>query len=80
MSYLCVSHPAAWLDLVTVQPPVLQLLLEQGATHVRRVVQLTSSEKKHGTMDALIKVRQVARQHTRLSLVNTNYFSLVNTN
>ena len=37
---LGVGHPAAWLDLVAVQAPVLQLLLKQGATHVRRIVQL----------------------------------------
>ena len=41
--YLCVGHPAAGLDLVAVQAPVLQLLLEQWPAHVRRVVQLTSS-------------------------------------
>ncbi len=35
-----VGHPAAGLHLVGVQPPELQLLLEEGAAHVSRVVQL----------------------------------------
>ena len=38
--YLSVGHPAAGLDLVAVEAPVLELLLEQGPAHVRRVVQL----------------------------------------
>ena len=38
--YLCVCHPTAGLHLVAVQPPVLQLLLEQRPAHVGRVVQL----------------------------------------
>ena len=37
---LGVGHPAAWLHLVTVQAPVLQLLLEQRPAHVGRVVEL----------------------------------------
>ena len=37
---LGVGHPAAGLHLVGVQPPVLQLLLEQGAAHVGGVVEL----------------------------------------
>ena len=37
---LGVGHPAAGLHLVTVQAPVLQLLLEQGPAHVGRVVEL----------------------------------------
>ena len=43
-SYLCVGHPAARFDLVGVEPPVLQFLLEQGAAHVGGVVEFASSE------------------------------------
>ena len=39
--YLSVCHPTAGLNLVAVQPPVLQLLLEQRPTHIGRVVQLS---------------------------------------
>ena len=45
--YLGVGHPAAGLHLVTVQPPVLQLLLEQGAAHVSRVVELPWTQYHH---------------------------------
>ena len=43
VSVLGVGHPAAWLHLVAVQAPVLQLLLKQGAAHVGGVVELPSS-------------------------------------
>ncbi len=44
MSYLgvsvdCVGHPTAGLDLVGVQTPKLELFLEQGAAHMRRVME-----------------------------------------
>ena len=41
LAYLSISHPAAGLDLIRVQPPVFQLLLEERPAHVGRVVQLS---------------------------------------
>ena len=38
--YLCVCHPTAGLHLVAVQPPVLQLLLEERPADVSGVVEL----------------------------------------
>ena len=38
---LGVGHPAAGLHLVTVQPPELQLLLEEGPAHISGVVELS---------------------------------------
>ena len=40
VSVLGVGHPAAWLHLVTVQPPVLQLLLKERPADVSGVVEL----------------------------------------
>ena len=40
VAVLGVRHPAARLHLVRVQTPKLQLLLEERAAHVRRIVQL----------------------------------------
>ena len=42
-SYLRVGHPAAGLHLVGVQAPVLQLLLEERAADICRVVQFPGS-------------------------------------
>jgi hypothetical protein len=47
VSDLRVGHPAAGLDLVTVQAPVLQLLLEEGPAHVSGVVQLSRPAGQH---------------------------------
>lgn len=42
--YLSVSHPTTRLDLVGIQSPKLQLLLEQRAADVGGVMKLSSSE------------------------------------
>ena len=41
--YLGVRHPATWLHLIGVEAPKVQLLLEQRAANVGRIVELAGA-------------------------------------
>ena len=70
--YLCISmdgvcHPTAGFYLVGIEAPKLQLLFEEGAAHVGRVVQFTRS----GTQKN-IDILQKLHTHTYTKLYITS--------